>query len=249
MSSYSLVTSIPFHFGLALTVRIAFTLYGICHDARVDSLAHQVASSTIPKYTDIDYQVFTDASRYVYAGQSPYMRDTYRYTPLLAQLLLPNIFLAECFGKLLFVLFDIACGYLILRINETQRAARTTQLAAICFWFYNPITVAISSRGNAESLMAFLVLACVLAMKSGRFALAGFFYGFSVHFKIYPVTYLLAICLFMTDYHDITTTRSQSFAKAMFGLARALLFNAKLVTFAFSSLTTFVALTSVFYFM
>lgn len=43
------------------------------------------------KYTDIDYYVYSDASQYLTENGSPYDRHTYRYTPILAYLMLPNV--------------------------------------------------------------------------------------------------------------------------------------------------------------
>ena len=65
------------------------------------------------KFTDVDYRVFTDAARHIYRDGSPYNRHTYRYTPLLAWMLIPNVTLSPLFGKFLFCGFDIIAGHLI----------------------------------------------------------------------------------------------------------------------------------------
>jgi phosphatidylinositol glycan class M len=43
------------------------------------------------KYDDVDYSVYTDAAGYLLNGKSPYDRHTYRYTPFLAYIMVPNI--------------------------------------------------------------------------------------------------------------------------------------------------------------
>ncbi|EDS33008.1 GPI mannosyltransferase 1 [Culex quinquefasciatus] len=65
------------------------------------------------QYTDIDYRVVTDGAAHVVSLDSPFKRHTYRYTPLLAYLVLPNVLLHRSFGKFLFSLFDILIGVLI----------------------------------------------------------------------------------------------------------------------------------------
>ena len=115
------------------------------------------------KYTDLDYWVFGDAARAVAAGFSPFARATYRYSPLLAYLLLPGKWLGfeAAYGKMLFSSVDLMVGYLIYRLLRLKGwhsvdAARHSAL----FWLLNPMALAISTRGNAESL----VCACVLGV-------------------------------------------------------------------------------------
>lgn len=222
------------HFFIAFLIRVAFTVFGVYHDYLSDlSMADSTDSKISPKYTDIDYQVFTDAARHVYLGESPYERDTYRYTPILAIIMQPNIFFNNSFGKCMFILFDLLCGCLIAQINRMNKSTSAANTYSILFWFYNPITVAISSRGNAESVMAFLVLVFLFFLKRGNYLMAGLFYAISIHFKIYPVIYGLAVLFYITKFSSYNILR--------------LIFDKKVLTFGVTFAATLAAITAFFY--
>lgn len=93
------------HLVVGIIIRIILINYGEVQD--------QVA--TVP-YTDIDYSVVSDASYHVLQGRSPFKRHTFRYTPILAYLLMPNHLIHRCFGKVLFSFFDLVVGVLIKMI-------------------------------------------------------------------------------------------------------------------------------------
>lgn len=97
--------SLKRHLAYSIVIRLVLIAYGEIQD--------QI--SEVP-YTDIDYRVVTDGAEHIYNGRSPFNRHTYRYTPLLAILLLPNIYLHRCFGKILFAAFDLVIAIIIKKI-------------------------------------------------------------------------------------------------------------------------------------
>jgi GPI mannosyltransferase 1 subunit M len=175
-------------FLLAILLRVVFFFYGLWQDA-----------NSPMKYTDIDYYVFTDAARFTARGASPYDRDTYRYTPLLAWLLLPTSWSSQggawfSFGKLVFALGDLVAGwlmYMVLRSNYGMSRERSSKYASI--WLLNPMVATISTRGSSEGLLGVIVMALLWATLQRRIVLAGILLGLAVHFKIYPFIYAPSI--------------------------------------------------------
>lgn len=150
-------------------------------------------ATMVPKFTDIDYMVFTDAARYVANGQSPYMRDTYRYTPLLAWLLVPTSWpYFFSFGKLLFCLCDVVAGYLMIKMLSQRYSVQSSCIYA-SMWILNPMVSVISARGSSEGLLGACIIFMVWCVTTRKYFWAGLQAGLCVHLKIYPFIYIPAI--------------------------------------------------------
>ncbi len=179
-------------FASAILLRVILLFYGLLQDAY----------SPLP-YTDIDYFVFTDAARYVSQGYSPYERETYRYTPLLAWILIPTAwpgpFWFSC-GKVLFAVSDIVAGWLIILVLRSKEGwimqlERSLKFASL--WLLNPMVATISTRGSSEGLLGVIVVALLWAVLSRRIVLSGVLLGLAVHFKIYPFIYGISIIWYL----------------------------------------------------
>ncbi|TFK30163.1 GPI mannosyltransferase 1 [Coprinopsis marcescibilis] len=206
-------------------LRVGLILYSEWHDAR-----------SLVKYTDVDYRVFTDAAWFIsnpgpgnanraqgplkqFLGYkldfgNPYTRETYRYTPLLAWLLVPNAWLHPSFGKYVFAACDLINGLLLYKIllgyvlPSTERSSTNTSktggskanpyvlerrnaLATIytSVHLLNPLVFSISTRGSSESVLSLFVLLTLYTALKGRWKSAAVLLGLSTHWKIYPLVY------------------------------------------------------------
>ncbi|XP_072234954.1 GPI mannosyltransferase 1 [Leuresthes tenuis] len=224
-------------FTASFAIRLALVGYGDYQDRTMSV-----------KYTDIDYHVFTDAARFITEGESPYNRSTYRYTPLLAWLLTPNIYLGLVFGKILFIICDVLSGLLIYRILCLRGLSCETARRVCSLWLLNPLPMGVSSRGNAESILAALVLGTLLCMEAGHLMWAAVLYGLSVHMKIYPITYALPIALVLrtAEMRTDETKNTSMWRKPVVFLGSFL--SRKLILFASVSGGVFITLTAIFYY-
>jgi len=240
-------------FTLATLLRVVLLLYGLWQDA-----------NSPVKYTDIDYLVFTDAARFVSRGGSPYDRETYRYTPLLAWMLIPTAWTESSrhwfeFGKVVFAAADLIAGWLVVKIlqigGEEQRNAggkadgeKTTRRAGMfserahrfaAIWLLNPMVATISTRGSSEGLLGVLTAGLLYAVLKRRILWAGLILGLGVHFKIYPFIWAPAIIWWM-DSENLGHGRRPSPGRL---LSQALGFlSRERIKFALVSFATFMGL-------
>lgn len=171
---------------LAIALRAFLLLFGAWQDSHL-----------AVKYTDIDYAVYTDAAHFVVAGGSPYDRSTYRYSPLLAILMTPNVLVHKSFGKVLFAMADILAAKLMQRLLRRRGASSRAQSLGIAIWLFSPFTVTISTRGNGEALVTCMLLGMLELLEGGHVKLSGLLFGLAVHWRVYPIIYALPVMRFL----------------------------------------------------
>lgn len=147
------------------------------------------------RYTDIDYIVFSDAASLMASGSSPYERSTYRYSPLLAFILMPNSILHPSWGKFLFSASDLLVGLLIHSILKLRGVPENLCTYSTIVWLFNPFTFTIGTRGNCEPIVCAIILWIIICLLNDKILQAAFWYGLVVHLRIYPIIYALPIIL------------------------------------------------------
>ncbi|EPY31560.1 phosphatidylinositol glycan, class M [Strigomonas culicis] len=162
------------------------------------------------KYTDIDYGIVVDGAREMLHGGTPFDRTTYRYTPLLAALVMPAALIANPLGKIVFTLCDVGAAryaYKVLHSFATERSAK--QLISI-FVLFNPIVLNVSTRGNSDMLITFMSMFVLSKFFEGKYFMAASMLGFAIHFKIYPIIYALPLVLGVWEHARGTTALSRA---------------------------------------
>lgn len=194
------------------------------------------------KYTDTDYNVFSDAATFVYNGESPYKRHTYRYTPLAAYICLVNNLVHPVCGKLIFCMCDILMSLILWRIFDTINPSKKEQTVYyVAFWSFNPLSISLSTRGSNDNLISMLVFVALYYLLKKQYVISGIFYGLSVHFKIYPIIYSVALYMFIDcDTKLLESGRKwEAFKKGLFSKNK--------LVFTLVSAGTFLGLTYFFY--
>ncbi|KAK9944261.1 hypothetical protein M0R45_009835 [Rubus argutus] len=182
------MATVQFHTLLLVSaiLRVVLIVYGEWQDTHMEV-----------RYTDIDYMVFSDAASLMASGKSPFQRSTYRYSPLLAFLLVPNSILHRSWGKFIFSAADLLVGLFIRVILKLRGVPENLSMISVMAWLFNPFTFTIGTRGNCEPIVCALILWVFICLMNGRVFQAAFWYGLVVHFRIYPIIYALPILLIL----------------------------------------------------
>jgi phosphatidylinositol glycan class M len=226
----SAVAREPKHLIIAgAVVRVFLILFSLIQDAYLKV-----------KFTDIDYQVYTDAAYHVLRGGSAFDRETYRYTPLIAHLVVPNHVVSPSFGKLLFANADIIISILHLTLLRANKVRDRYVAPALALWLLNPYTATISSRGSSDSISSLCLMFMLLYLQRRRYVVAGFWFGLAVHIRVFPIIYGFPLMVHLGGSPSSIFTPKK-------GLKRLLALNLDKGLFSVSAAVTCLTLCLVFY--
>ena len=203
----------------ALALRLLALVWGAVQDART-------AAPRVP-YTDVDYLVVSDAARIVLAGGSPFARATFRYSPLLAWLCVPNEIALSAliprslaklaglsaaaadasrplaaFGKLCFCAADVVVGRLIYAVLSALGEQHRTAALCSAIFLLSPLAINVSTRGSADSLVVLLILLTIRLLLARRELWAAAAFGTAVHLRIFPIVHALPFALFLDSAYE-----------------------------------------------
>lgn len=129
---------------------------------------------------------------------------------------------------------------LLHRLLVLRGVAGNAAVLYTALWVLNPFVFVISTRGNAESLVAVLILATLYFLHRKRILLSAICFGAAVHLKTYPIIYAWPIFFFINDdYTGKTQPRRPSFMASFVTRSR--------LQFASASAGTFLALCGLFF--
>lgn len=138
---------------------------------------------------------------------NPYSIPTYRYSPFLAFLLIPNYYF-HSFGKIIFSIFDACIGYIItITLSSSSHIYNLsdTYISNIAFiWAMNPITIIIATRGSCDSISNFLFLYSIYLLIINKILLSGLMHGILIHFRLVHIIYFPAIFLYILRQNTTT---------------------------------------------
>lgn len=217
---------------IGLLIRLMTLSYGAIHDLYISHI----------KYTDIDYHVFTNGSKAISIGASPYDDKEYRYTPLVALLFFPNVLIHSQSAKLGLILADIYCAQLLYRLNIYQGVTRQRSKFYLLVWLFNPINIAISTRGSFEPVLSAILLTSLYLLVNDRTVLSAMFFGLSVHLKLFPVIYSLPFYIYLIQRRPYLRNQSR-----LSYWCKAICPNTNHVKFYSSSALTFLLLSFICY--
>ena len=112
-------------------------------------------------------------------------------------------------------------------------------------WLFNPIIIAMSTRGSNDNIISLLVFLSVWLLLKRWYIFSGFFYGLSVHFKIYPIIYCFVFYFYIDCGRQMVTKHGLPYRAINFNG----FFTLNRIKFTLASAGTFIGFTALFYYI